>query len=73
VLIALLDDLGAGVLLVAALIAVPHAAQDEGRMIAAWMRAVKHTEVQDNPTVAMVVDQTFHMIALLLLALLVGS
>ena len=51
---------------------VPHALQDDGRAIRWWMRRVKHTEVAPG-ILAIMVDQSFHMVALLLLAILVGG
>jgi hypothetical protein len=37
-----------------------------------WMRSVKHTPVAPG-VLAMLVDQSFHMVALLLLAFAVGK
>lgn len=59
-------------LAVAAAIAVPHAAQDDGRLLAAWMRSVKHTPLRPGPLATMV-DQSFHVVTLFLLAVVVGS
>jgi hypothetical protein len=56
-----------------ALIAVPHLIQDDGRLLAAYMTRVKRIDPQSNLTVSILVDQTFHLLALLGLALLVGS
>jgi hypothetical protein len=53
-------------------IAVPHGLQDDGRAIRWWMRTVKHTEAAPG-MLAIFVDQSFHMVALLALALAVGA
>ena len=53
-------------------IAVPHGLQDDGRAIRWWMRKVKHTEPAPG-MLAIFVDQSFHMVALLLLAIVVGT
>ena len=71
-LIWLSDDIGAWAIGVAALIAVPHMVQDDGRLLAAYMLGVKHTDPRANPSVAAAADQTFHMVALFLTALLAG-
>jgi len=71
-LIWLSDDIGAWAIGVAALIAVPHMVQDDGRLLATYMVGVKHTDPRANPSVAAAADQTFHMVALFLTALLAG-
>jgi hypothetical protein len=53
-------------------IAVPHGLQDDGRAIRWWMRSVKHTEPAPG-MLAIFVDQSFHLVALLLLAVAVGT
>lgn len=58
--------------LTAAAIVVPHAIQDDGRVIGLWMRHVKRTEYQPG-VLAMAVDQTFHLVALFLVAVVVGT
>jgi hypothetical protein len=73
-LIWLAGDIGAGAALgTAALIALPHMIQDDGRLVRAYVARVKGTDPVENPAVAVMVDQTFHMVALLLLAFLVGT
>lgn len=72
-LIWLADDIGAWAIGVAALVAVPHMIQDDGRLLAAYMLRVKHTDAKANPSVAAAADQTFHILALFLTALLAGS
>lgn len=56
-----------------ALIFVPHLIQDDGTLLAIYMRRVKHADPKTNQLLAIVVDQTFHLLALLGLALLLGS
>ena len=53
-------------------VVVPHGLQDDGRPVRWWMRRVKHTEPVPG-VLAMAVDQSFHMVALLLLAIAVGG
>ena len=53
-------------------VVVPHALQDDGRAMRWWMRNVKHTKVAPG-VLAIMVDQSFHMVALLLLAIAVGG
>ena len=72
-LVWLYDDLGAGVLWVAALIFVPHALQDDGWAVPAYMRRVKRTEPDDHPALAIAVDQSAHAVVLTLTALLVAA
>jgi hypothetical protein len=72
-LIWLAGDLGLGVFGAALLIGVPHFIQDDGRLIGLYMQRVKHLEFGTHPSVDRAVDQSFHVVALFLLALLVGS
>lgn len=67
------SDLGVQLLWVIPAIAVPHLIQDDGRLLAAYMKRVKRLDPTENLPVSIAVDQTFHMLALLVLALLVGS
>lgn len=60
-----------GVLL-GALIFLPHLVQDDGRVVRRWMFDIKHTDPADAPGVTIVVDQTLHIVALFLLAILVA-
>jgi Protein of unknown function (DUF3307) len=69
-LVWLADDIGAWVVGIAALIAVPHFVQDDGRALAAYMATVKHADARANPGVTAAVDQSFHFLALFLTALL---
>jgi hypothetical protein len=69
----LAGDLSAGVLVAMVFgVAIPHGLQDDGSAMKWWMRSVKHTEPVPG-VLAMVVDQSFHMLALLILAVLVGA
>src|SRR4030095_5427329 len=70
-LVWLADDLGASALGIAALIAVPHVVQDDGRLVAAYAHRVKKVEPSSGQLL-MAVDQTFHIVALFLVALLAG-
>jgi hypothetical protein len=54
----------------AALIALPHWVQDDGRCVAAYAHAVKGSNVGTQPGVALIVDQCFHAVALFGVALL---
>jgi len=67
------DDIGAWAIGVGALIALPHMVQDDGRLLTAYMLRVKHTDPGANPGVAAAADQTFHIVALFLTALLAGN
>jgi hypothetical protein len=53
-------------------IGVPHLVQDDGTAIKWWMRTVKHTEPVPG-VLAIMVDQCFHMVALMLAAIVVGT
>jgi hypothetical protein len=68
----LADDLGVGTLLVAAAIAVPHLVQDDGRLLATYVRRVKGADPQGG-VLMMAVDQSFHVLALFAVALVTGS
>ncbi|HEX4109919.1 MAG TPA: DUF3307 domain-containing protein [Solirubrobacteraceae bacterium] len=52
---------------------VPHLIQDDGTLIARYMTAVKGLRPSENLPVAADVDQTFHVVALLLLAFALGK
>lgn len=73
-LLALLwDDLGAAVFGIAALIFLPHYVQDDGRLLTAYVQRVKGGEAASMPSVFTATDQSFHFLALFLVALLAGS
>jgi hypothetical protein len=71
-LVWLAGDLGAGVLAVAALIAIPHLVQDDGRLLAAYMVKVKGCDPVSAPLVAAAVDQSSHIAMLFAAALVAG-
>jgi hypothetical protein len=71
-LIWLAGDLGLATFLIAALIAGPHLVQDDGRLLANYMRAVKHRSAAPRDALVGMVDQSFHILALFLVALLAG-
>ena len=72
-LVWLADDLQAGVLWVAALIAGPHLVQDDGRLLRLYIAKVKGHDAAATAPIVAVVDQSFHALALFGLALLVGD
>lgn len=53
-------------------IAIPHAILDDGRALRLWMTRVKRTSAAPG-LLAMTVDQSFHILALFLLAVAVGT
>jgi hypothetical protein len=67
------SDLGVELLWVVPAIFLPHLIQDDGRLLHAYMKRVKRLDPQENLSVSIAVDQTFHLLALLIVALLVGS
>ncbi len=66
-------SLHAGVFGVAALIAIPHLIQDDGRLLAAYARRVKKTDINVNVVLGVLLDQAFHFVALFLTALVAGT
>jgi Protein of unknown function (DUF3307) len=66
-------ELGVELVWVVPAIAIPHLMQDDGRLLHAYMKRVKHLDPTGNLPVSIAVDQTFHLLALLLLALALGS
>ncbi|HEV3229758.1 MAG TPA: DUF3307 domain-containing protein [Solirubrobacteraceae bacterium] len=56
-----------------ALIGVPHTIQDDGRLLSAYVRGVKHVARDAWDVVYLAVDQSLHVLALFLAALVVGS
>jgi hypothetical protein len=64
------EDLGPGVLALAALLAGTHYVQDDGRAVAAYLREVKRTDPAQHPAVLAAADQSLHAVVLLGLALL---
>lgn len=59
--------------LAAILIAVPHWLQDDGRLLDLYIAAVKGTSADGSPGLRIAVDQSFHVVALFLTALIVAS
>lgn len=72
-LIWLVDSLGAGIIWLAALVAIPHLIQDDGKLLMAYARTVKNTDLGENPMLGAALDQTFHIVALFLTALIAAS
>lgn len=67
------EDRGlARAVLVAALIAVPHVFVDDGRFVGAWLRQVKHSP-DPAPSLRLMVDQSFHVVCLLGVAVLAAA
>ncbi|MBJ7472155.1 MAG: DUF3307 domain-containing protein [Solirubrobacteraceae bacterium] len=67
-------DQGIGVALIgAAVILVPHAIQDDRRLIAAYARHVKRTDPESEPLVMFGLDQSLHIVALFGTALLLTA
>jgi hypothetical protein len=71
-LIWLFDSLHWGVVGVAALIAIPHLIQDDGRLLTQYARVVKKANLDSNPSLGLALDQAFHFLALFLTALVAG-
>src|SRR3954470_5870840 len=51
------------------LITLPHAVVDDGKLLRGWMRTVKHSP-DPAPSLMIMVDQSFHVVMLLPVALL---
>ena len=62
----------AGAVGVGALVTLPHLIQDDGRLLAAYMRRVKGVR-EPTELLAMCVDQSFHLVALLAAALVASA
>jgi hypothetical protein len=54
---------------VAVLIALPHVFIDDGRFVAVWLHQVKHSP-DPAPSLRLMVDQSFHVVCLLAVAVL---
>jgi hypothetical protein len=67
------SDLSVELVWVVPAIAVPHLIQDDGRLLHTYMKRVKHLDPTGNLSVSIAVDQTFHLLALLAVALVIGS
>jgi hypothetical protein len=68
-LVWLAGDLQWRVLLVAVGLFFPHVLQDDGRLLARYMRRVKKADPAALPVVALGLDQSIHAVMLLLLAI----
>jgi hypothetical protein len=66
------DASAAGLLALLAGIALPHAVVDDGRLLSAYVRAVKGVEPQPGPLL-MAIDQSVHLMLLFALALAAGQ
>lgn len=72
-LIWMADDLGAGVVWVAALVFIPHLIQDDGRPVSWFIRNVKGCDDASAAEIFTPVDQSMHVLALFGLALVAGA
>ena len=66
-------SLGWRALVIAAAVVLPHLIQDDGRLLSVYIRRVKGLDPIANHNIAALVDQAFHMVALLGAALLVRA
>lgn len=67
------DSNGAAVFGIAALVAIPNLIQDDDQRLGAYARTVKKADLGNNPILPVALDQSFHLVALFLTALLAGS
>ena len=67
------SGIGAAALATLPLVALPHLVQDDGRLIALWVRKVKGETAMVSRMVVIAVDQSFHAVILLATALLVAA
>ena len=67
------SSLGWTTLVIAAVVSLPHLIQDDGRLLTIYLRKVKKLDPVANHTIAALVDQAFHMVALFGAALLVSA
>jgi hypothetical protein len=72
-LVWLSTEIGLAALGIAALIVVPHVVQDDGRLLIAYVRKVKRSDMAIGDFTFIAVDQTFHVLALFGAALLAAS
>jgi hypothetical protein len=72
-LIWLATDIGGWVALAVAAIVVPHLVQDDGRLVLSYLRFVKRSDAGPTDFVYIAVDQTFHLLALFALALVISG
>jgi Protein of unknown function (DUF3307) len=57
----------------AAAIALTHFVQDDGRLLERYERSVKQLDPAEQPLPALLADQAFHAVALLVVALIVAT
>jgi hypothetical protein len=62
------DEVGLGVIAVAAAVFIPHLLQDDGRALSWFVYRVKGCDDQTAPEVFKPVDQTFHILTLFAIA-----
>lgn len=72
-LVWLAGDLDAWTVAAAAAIVVPHLVQDDGRALSLYISRMKRSLSSPGDFVYIAVDQTFHVIALFALAVIVGE
>ena len=72
-LVWLAGDLEGWVAAAAAAIVLPHLVQDDGRLLSLYISGVKRTKSSPGDFVYIAVDQSFHVIALFALAVIVGE
>ena len=66
-------DIGAWAIGVGALIALPHMVQDDGRLLDAYALRVKKVDESAPAGLRLAMDQTCHMVALFLTALVAAT
>lgn len=69
----LAGDIGTRLVPVIGLVAIPHWIQDDGRLLTLYIEKVKGVQAAANKTVAAAVDQSFHFVVLLMIALLAAA
>ena len=67
------SKLGWTTLVIVAVVSIPHLVQDDGRLLTLYLRKVKGLDPIENHTIAALVDQACHMVALFGAALLVSA
>jgi hypothetical protein len=71
-LVWLWSSVHAGVFAIAAGVAIPHFIQDDGRLLASYARTFKKADITTNMGLGSALDQSFHLIALFITALIAG-
>jgi hypothetical protein len=72
-LIWLAHDLGAGIVGIAGLVAIPHLVQDDGRLLSGYLRSVKGCSEATAAEIFTAVDQSFHIVTLFGIALVAAG